>query len=147
MAAECFCGCGRTIPLLDLARRSYNNRGRTVDRALRWWRDSLAESGAFPDEQLQRWLDQGDKIRDALARAVHGDPERPDLSKVARWEREGRRAQREAEGRRGLRETALAGLVAQGVDPQDAAQRLAASKLAGDRRSDPPVEDREGTQA
>jgi len=99
MGAKCFCGCGRRISLRHLGRRSYNNRGHAVVKALAWFRGELDETGTTPDPGLQQWLDEGDMVVDLLASAAHGELQRPNVIAMAQWEKDGRKARREAERR------------------------------------------------
>src|SRR5438128_646103 len=111
MGAKCFCGCGRRISLRHLGRRSHNNRGHTVVKAVAWFRGRLADGGVAPDAGLQQWLEEGDTIVDVLALAAHGELQRPNLVAMADWERDGRKARREAEHRQYRGEEPFAGLI------------------------------------
>jgi hypothetical protein len=100
MGAECFCGCGRTIPLHRLGLRTYNTRGKKAAKRLAWMRDELGD--AEPDAEAQAWLADGDEIVGLLAGIVHRetDPRTVDESAVRQWQAEGRGAERELVSRR-----------------------------------------------
>jgi hypothetical protein len=124
MGATCFCGCGRTIPLRHLSQRSHNNAGHEVVKQLSWLRDGLAEAGATPDAEEQRWLDEGDDIVKVLARAAHGELKRPNLAAVAEWRKEGRAAEREQKSRQFQTKLAFGHMVREGADPVEAAEAV-----------------------
>jgi hypothetical protein len=76
--ADCFCGCGRSVPF---GRRRFTNMygGRvTSDVAmLRGARERAPELAAGTD--VPQLIDEGDAYRLLLARMVHGDASRKDL--------------------------------------------------------------------
>jgi hypothetical protein len=124
MARQCFCGCGRNIPLHKLVLRSHSNAGHEVAKHLTWMRDGLAETDVAADAETQRWLDEGDTIVDVLARAAHGELRRPNLAAVAEWRAEGRDAERKAKVERLQRMQVFGHLIRKGADPREAAKTV-----------------------
>jgi hypothetical protein len=85
MGTACFCGCGRKIPLRNLVRRSHNNLGHDVVKAIASCHDELATTGRPPDDGERQWLEEGDDVLDVVTRATHGELRRPNLSNIAAW--------------------------------------------------------------
>jgi hypothetical protein len=135
MARQCFCGCGRSIPLRRLALRSHNNCGEEVAKRLAWMRDGLAESGEAADAETQAWLEEGDTIVDVLTRVMHGEADRPNLHAIAEWQAEGRAAEREQKRRGFERKMAFGHLVRKGTDPVEAAEAVTGKTFKYDPRA------------
>jgi hypothetical protein len=78
--AECFCGCGRTVPRFPLGIRIINKRGELVAQRLAWAEAHVNEEGKRIGEDVTvpgdetPWLDNGITVIEMLRTIVHGEP-------------------------------------------------------------------------
>jgi hypothetical protein len=78
--AECFCGCGRSVPRFPLGIRTINKRGKLVRERYDWAYAHVNEEGKhigefeLPGEEGEgTWLDQGTTLMAILRTIVHGE--------------------------------------------------------------------------
>ena len=69
MGRQCFCGCGRSIPIHRVGLRAYDTRGRRILERLQSVRD-LA-SGESRDGHIARWCAKGEALVAKIAEVVH----------------------------------------------------------------------------
>jgi hypothetical protein len=124
--AQCFCGCGRTIPFYMFGLRTYNTRGKQVAARIAWAREFTETPPA--DAKTQRWLEEGDEIVDVIARMVHreADPRTVNEGAIREWQAEGRAAEQDPEQEQSRREARFGRAVrTSGRSDEEIAQALA----------------------
>jgi hypothetical protein len=89
MGRECFCGCGRSIPIRRVRLRAHDSRGREILDHVRSV-PALA-SGESEDPHLARWCAKGEMLVAMMAEVVHRerDPWSIDDGEIRIWLMEG----------------------------------------------------------
>jgi hypothetical protein len=87
MGRECFCGCGRSIPIRRVRLRAHDSRGREILDHVR----SVRELASSEDPHLARWCAKGELLVAMMAEVVHRerDPWSIDDGEMRMWLMEG----------------------------------------------------------
>jgi len=85
MRRECFCGCGRSIPIHRIRLRAHDTRGLRILEHLQSVRALVSDESYDP--HIARWCAKGDMLVTKIAEVVHGerDPWSIDDAEMRIW--------------------------------------------------------------